>query len=460
MKGYQRLKWNLQRYFLDFDKLIFVTELRKLFMEQIHTPKHSSFYVVGLNYKKADAEIRGQFTVPADAQPLLLAQAKAAGIESLMINSTCNRTEIYGFAEHPYQLIKLICDHSNGTAEAFQKVGYVYKSSDAVTHVFRVATGLDSQILGDFEIISQIKFACNQSRSFGLINTFLDRLVNAVIQASKRIKNETDLSTGATSVSFAAVQYILRNVPEVSQKNILLFGTGKIGRNTCENLIKHTKNKHITLINRTKEKAERIAGKFNLTVKDFSELQAEIQQSDVLVVATGAQNPTVDVNILNLRKPLLILDLSVPKNVDANVLQTQGVSLIHMDELSKITDDTLEKRRAQIPAAERILEEVKQEFLEWTKVRKFAPTISALKQKLQEIKNSEIDFQSKKLNGFNEEQAEIISNRIIQKITTHFANHLKDDDTSVEESIFLINKIFQLEQTPETEQKASVSFSN
>ncbi|MFY7665245.1 MAG: glutamyl-tRNA reductase, partial [Flavobacterium sp.] len=233
-----------------------------------------------------------------------------------------------------------------------------------------------------------------------------------------------------------------------------------IGRNTCENLIKHTKNKHITLINRTKEKAERIAGKFNLTVKDFSELQAEIQQSDVLVVATGAQNPTVDANILNLRKPLLILDLSVPKNVDANVLQTQGVSLIHMDELSKITDDTLEKRRAQIPAAERILEEVKQEFLEWTKVRKFAPTIGALKQKLQEIKNSEIDFQSKKLSGFNEEQAEIISNRIIQKITTHFANHLKDDDTSVEESIFLINKIFQLEQTPETEQKASISFSN
>ena len=115
----------------------------------------------------------------------------------------------------------------------------------------------------------------------------MERLINAVIQASKRIKNDTELSTGATSVSFASVQYILKNVPDVSDKNILLFGTGKIGRNTCENLIKHTQNKHITLINRTKNKAEEIAGKFDLTVKDYANIQEEINQADILVVATG-----------------------------------------------------------------------------------------------------------------------------------------------------------------------------
>jgi glutamyl-tRNA reductase len=126
-----------------------------------------------------------------------------------------------------------------------------------------------------------------------LLNSFTERLINSVIQASKRIKNETELSSGATSVSFAAVQYIMTNVKNVSDKNILLFGTGKIGRNTCENLVKHTKNSHITLINRTKTKAEEVAGKFNLIVKDYHTLKEEINTSDIVIVATGAQNPTV-----------------------------------------------------------------------------------------------------------------------------------------------------------------------
>ena len=414
------------------------------YMENNNVPKHLYFYSVGLSYKKADAEVRGQFSLDAVAKTRLLEQAKNDGIESLIVTSTCNRTEIYGFAEHPFQLIKLICDNSNGSVDAFQKVGFVYKNQEAINHMFRVGTGLDSQILGDFEIISQIKTCFAHSKSMGLVNSFLERLVNAVIQASKRIKNETEISSGATSVSFASVQYILKNVEDISNKSILLFGTGKIGRNTCENLVKHTKNEHITLINRTKDKAEKLAGKLNLIVKDYSELHLELQKADVVVVATGAQNPTVDKAILNLKKPLLILDLSIPKNVHENVEELEGVTLIHMDYLSQLTDETLENRKLHIPAAEAIIEEIKEEFVIWMKGRKFAPTINALKEKLNAIKNSELDFQSKKIADFNEEQAEIISNRIIQKITTHFANHLKDDDTMVDESIEWIEKVFKI----------------
>ena len=414
-------------------------------MENFNAPKHHYFYAVGLSYKKADAEIRGQFSLDTKAKTKVLEQAKKEGIESLIVTSTCNRTEIYGFAEHPFQLIKLICENSNGSVEAFQKVGFVYKSQEAVNHMFRVATGLDSQILGDFEIISQIKSSFNESKSLGLINTFLDRLINAVIQTSKKIKNETDISTGATSVSFASVQYIIKNVENIGNKNILLFGTGKIGRNTCENLVKHTKNEHITLINRTKDKAEKLAGKLNLIVKDYSELHLELQKADVVVVATGAQNPTIDKAILNLKKPLLILDLSIPKNVHENVKDLKEVTLIHLDHLSQMTDETLEKRKAHIPAAEAIIEEIKEDFLNWTKARKFAPTIHALKEKLNSIKEGELNFQRKKISNFDEEQAELISNRIIQKITNHFANHLKDDNTMVEESIEWIEKIFQIE---------------
>ena len=414
------------------------------YMENNNVPKHLYFYSVGLSYKKADAEVRGQFSLDAVAKTRLLEQAKPEGIESLIVTSTCNRTEIYGFAEHPFQLIKLICDNSNGSVDAFQKVGFVYKNQEAINHLFRVGTGLDSQILGDFEIISQIKTSFTHSKSMGLANTFMERLVNAVIQASKKIKNETEISSGATSVSFASVQYIMKNVEDIGNKNILLFGTGKIGRNTCENLVKHTKNEHITLINRTKDKAEKLAGKLNLIVKDYSELHLELQKADVVVVATGAQNPTVDKAILNLKKPLLILDLSIPKNVHENVEDLDGVTLIHMDYLSQLTDETLENRKLHIPAAEAIIEEIKEEFVVWMKGRKFAPTINALKEKLNAIKDSELNFQSKKITDFNEAQAEIISNRIIQKITTHFANHLKDDDTMVDESIEWIEKVFKI----------------
>jgi glutamyl-tRNA reductase len=406
--------------------------------------KHPSFYAIGLSYKKADAEMRGKFSLDEQAKTNLLLQAKAEGIESLIVTSTCNRTEIYGFSQHPFQLIKLLCENSQGTVEDFQKVAYVYKNREALQHIFRVGTGLDSQILGDFEIISQIKQSFIESKNLGIANSYMERLVNAVIQASKKVKNETEISSGATSVSFASVQYIMNTIPDIGNKNILLFGTGKIGRNTCENLVKHTKNDHIVLINRTKEKAEKIAGKFNLVVKEYADLQLEIQKADVLVVATGAQNPTVDAAILKLKKPLLILDLSIPKNVNENVKEVEGVSLVHLDYLSQVTDETIEKRKEHIPAAEKIISTILEEFLTWSKARKFAPTIHSLKAKLATIKDSELNYQRKKLENFNEEQAEIISNRIIQKITTHFANHLKDEETMVDESIEWIEKVFQL----------------
>jgi len=414
-------------------------------MEKNQGAKHHYFYSVGLSYKKADAAIRGKFSLDALAKNNLLQQAKNEGIPALIVTSTCNRTEIYGYAEHPFQLIKLLCENSQGTVEEFQKVAYVFKNQDAINHIFRVGTGLDSQILGDFEIISQLKNGFIESKAMDLTNAFLERLVNSVIQASKKIKTDTDISSGATSVSFASVQYIIKNVPDIGNKNILLFGTGKIGRNTCENLVKHTKNEHITLINRTKDKAEKLAGKLNLIVKDHSELHLELQKADVVIVATGAQNPTVDKAILNLKKPMLILDLSIPKNVHENVTEIEGVTLIHLDHLSQMTDETLENRKLHIPAAEAIIEVIKNEFMVWTKSRKFAPTIHALKEKLNAIKEAELNFQSKKLTDFNEEQAEIISNRIIQKITTHFANHLKDEDTMVDESIEWIEKVFQIE---------------
>ncbi|MCL4120460.1 UNVERIFIED_CONTAM: hypothetical protein GTU68_040048 [Idotea baltica] len=419
-------------------------------MKGYHLSKHSSFYTIGLNYKKADAVIRGKFSLNDASTNNLLVQAKEIGLDGILATSTCNRTELHGFAQHPFQLIKLLCDNTKGSVEEFQEVAYVYKNNEAISHLFKVGTGLDSQILGDFEIISQLRSSFNRSKKHGLANPFIERLCNSVIQASKRIKNETEISSGATSVAFASVQYILRNIPDISQKNILLFGTGKIGRNTCENLIKHTKNNHITLINRTKDKAEKIAGKFNLVVKDYGDLQTEIRNSDVLIVATGAQSPTISKELIYNKKPLLILDLSIPKNVSDDVSELENITLIHLDHLSQMTDETLERRKLFVPHAETIIKEVKGEFSQWLETRKFAPVIKALKQKLNTMKDEELDYQSKKRTDFDAQQADVISGRIIQKITKQFANHLKGDNVDSDTSLELIQKVFQLELDPVT----------
>lgn len=406
----------------------------------------TTFYAIGVSYRKADASTRGYFSLSNEAIENLLVEAQETGIEGLTVISTCNRTELYGFADHPYQLIKLLCKHANGSLEAFERIAYVYKNNEAQEHLFKVGTGLDSQILGDFEIIGQLKVAFKRSKKLGLINAFMERLVNAVIQASKRIKNETRLSSGATSVSFTSAQYLMEHVADRNAKKILLFGTGKIGRNTCENLVKHTVNKQITLINRTKDKAELIAGRFDLVVRDYAQLEEEIAQADVLIVATGAQLPTVSKNLICTSKPLIILDLSIPRNVHENVKDLPNVTLVHLDELSKMTNRTLENRELYIPTAQAIITEVHEEFIAWKNARKFAPTLRALKTKLATLKDAEIKNTRTKIEGFNQDQAHLVADKIIQKITGHFANHLRDEDENTDEAIVLLQKIFKLEE--------------
>jgi len=265
-----------------------------------------------------------------------------------------------------------------------------------------------------------------------MVNGFSERLVNAVIQSSKRIKTETDLSSGATSVSFASVHYILENVKEVPQKNILLFGTGKIGRNTCENLIKHTQNDQIVLVNRSEESAQRVAGKFNLVVKNINQLKAEIAHSDIMIVATGSQDITVNASMVPKDKPLLILDLSVPSNVDPELNDLENVTLVNLDELSQLTNDTLKKREQFIPKANEILTQVETEFLEWISHRKFAPTLKALKQKL--------------LNGQQKEQGEVQEfSQIVYRLTGKVANYLKENPSKADQTMALLQDVYQLD---------------
>ncbi len=402
-------------------------------------------YNVGLSYKKADVHTRGKFSISKENQLLLLEEAKQSGIDGLFVLSTCNRTEITGFAEHPFQLIKLLCKFSNGTVDEFIKVSNVYKNKEAIHHLFKLATGLESQILGDYEIVGQLKQSFKQSKKLKATNAYLERLTNLALQASKKVKNKTKLSSGTTSVSYAAVQYIIKNLPDYNSKNILVFGLGKMGKHTCKNLAEYTKNKSVCLINRTASKAiDFVKEHSNIKVAKYEELSREIEKADILIVSTGASEPTVTKEMVSSNKELLILDLSMPKNVEVELNGFEKITLVNVDELSTITDETLAMRKQEIPKAELIIDIYKDQFMEWLNHRRFTPAITALKQSLEEIKVNEIDFHRKKIKDFDVNQAEIITSRFIQKITTQFVKHLKDENTTPSQSIEVMQKVFSL----------------
>ena len=402
-----------------------------------------SLSCIGVSYKKADVASRGQFSLSLRAQQKVLEAAQANQIQSITVHSTCNRTELYAHGAETKELVELLCAFSQGNPDVFSKIGYVLKDQDALNHLFRVGTGLDSQILGDFEIIAQLKKSFIRSKKMGLLDSLFERLFNSVIQASKRIKNETQISSGTTSVSYASVRYILDHIGNPDQKNILLFGMGKIGRNTCENLVKHTQNDHIVLINRTRKRAEKMAGKFKLIVKDYADLPVEIRKADIIIVATGAEKPTLSKSLIHTESPLLVLDLSIPKNVDDDVLDLPNVTRIHIDELSRFTDNTLAERQKEIPKAEAIIEEVVEEFTNWLGTRSFAPTVQALKQMMEKLEQQALAQHQKKHPHLKSEEATLLSQHLIQKITNRVANHMRNSDNTAE-SVKTIQDVFNI----------------
>jgi glutamyl-tRNA reductase len=397
-------------------------------------PTRDNFYCIGVSYKKADAALRGRFSITSKAIPFLLDDAKSKGIDSLVLSSTCNRTELYAQAPNCELLVELLCKHSEGSIQDFKIAGNTYEGAEAISHLFFVGTGLDSQILGDFEIISQLKKSFKISKKSNMLSPYMERMFNGVLNASKRIKTETELSSGATSVSYVSVRYMLDTFANLDNKKIVLFGLGKIGRNTCENLVKHTKNTSITLINRTRERAEQLAGKFDIEVKD---------KADVLVVATGAEKPTIAKSLIHTDKPLLILDLSMPKNVNPNVLELPNVSLLHLDELSKMSDKTLTERKKHVPHAKEIIAQSVEEFNQWLETRKFTPALVAVKKLMEDIQLQELEAHRKKNPSLDTDSALAVSDRLIQKLTNRMATHLRTSENAGE-SVKALKTLFNV----------------
>ena len=348
-------------------------------------PLHQ-FFVAGVNYKKTDAAVRGQFAVSHAQYTAILERAAAAGVRELFVISTCNRTEIYGLADSARQLINLLCAETSGDVEVFRKLCYVKQGIEAVRHLFSVGAGLDSQILGDYEIVGQLKLAIRFAKERGGIGGFTERLFNTVLQSSKQIKTETGLSGGTISVAFAAIRFLQEQLKgDTSNKKILLLGAGKIGRNTCRNLVDYMGDNQITLINRTEEKATALALELGLLSTPYAFLQQELDAADIVIVATDADKPVICTHHLSGNSHKILVDLSIPNNIEPAAGGLPHITLINVDGLSTLNDATLQNRLAEVPKAEAIIVEHMHEFCQWLQLRNHVPVLKAVKQKLKDM---------------------------------------------------------------------------
>lgn len=403
--------------------------------------KTANFAVLSVSFEKADAETRGKFAFFDENIKNFVSEIHNENLGDAFVVSTCNRTEIYTTSQNYLLIAELYCKTIGVSLTEFMQYVNILKHEEALNHLFRVAAGLESQIIGDFEIIGQIKNAYHRfKKEKKNSNPFLERAINSAIQISKRIKNETGISNGAASVSYAAVHYILKNQRQISDKNILLLGVGEIGQNTVENLVKHVYKPKVKVANRTSDKAEKIAEKYKIPHIEFENLQEELAQTDILIVATGAQHPIINKSHFPNGKETLVIDLSIPNNVEKNITENTNVSLVDVDQLSLHISETMVQRQKEIPKAENIIKEMTKDFLEWEKKRKLAPNIHHFKAVLKNMERNEMHNIHKK-HKYVEVTDMQLSDKMIQKITNRFAKYIIDNPWKAEEISKLMHEI-------------------
>ncbi|MBX2921776.1 MAG: glutamyl-tRNA reductase [Chitinophagaceae bacterium] len=345
------------------------------------------FVVIGINYHKADTATRSNFAVCSSKQELITVSALAGGLKDVIVLSTCNRTEVYGIAP-PDVLIEILCKATGNPAAVFQQHGYRLVGMQAVEHLFKVASGLDSQIIGDYEILMQLKKAAKYAKENGLLSSLTDRLVNFALQASKRIKSETKLSTGTVSVAYAAIEVIKEKVTAIGQKSILLVGAGKFGCNVAKNICEYFPGARVKITNRTLQKARDFAELHGLEYVPFENIKTVAEESDILIASTTAEEFTITRDFFEDQKLRLLLDLSVPKSIDPAIAGQTGITLMDVDQISCILDRTLAMRKAEIPQALAIIKETLGEFVEWHKLFIHRGFLGEVKSKLYELSAS------------------------------------------------------------------------
>jgi len=420
--------------------------------------EYLQFRSVGISYKTAPLEIREQIALNEDeAKGLMLKVQEFFGGTDILVVSTCNRTEIYynAAANCNVDIAKLLLIQKGLTnTEAYLPYFIDYTDQNqAARHLFEVATGLHSQVVGDMQIPNQVKHAYQWSVDLGMAGPFLHRLLHTIFFANKRVAQETSFRDGAASTSYVAVELIEHATALKANPSILVLGVGEIGTDVCRNL-KEKEYTNITVINRTRAKAEQLANELGFGVADFENVEEEILKADVVISSILRDEPFINKALLQ-KKPLhsfkYVVDLSVPRSVSADAEQVPGVIVYNIDNIQAKANEALDRRLASVPQVHTIIDQALEEFSDWSKEMVVSPTIQKLKNALEQIRQEEMARFMKNLSEDEATKIDKITSSMMQKIIKLPVLQLKAacKRGEAETLIDVLNDLFNLEQQPE-----------
>lgn len=408
--------------------------------------------VVGLSHKSAPVYIREKFALNKEEYTdLSRTILKNKNIDELVIISTCNRTELYFTTEECcspgafHIIFHYLKEHINENAD-IESHFYRYETEQAVNHLFRVISGLESMVLGEYQIVSQIKEAIGHAEEIGSAGKILTRLFHKALETGKQVRTKTALSSGAFSVSYAAVEKCNSIFEQLPDKKILLIGAGETGELVIKNLAKKG-CQNIVVSNRTTSKAEELARRFGGHVQNFKELKEGIREADIVVSSISCKQPLITPELLhteNSNKQTVFIDLGVPRNIDHKVAEVENVALYNVDDLEEVVAQNMEKKKTYISTAERIIKKKSHEFADWLSIQNLSPAIQNIILGVNEINQSELAVFRKFHNKEEYQNMEKYGKHIAEKLVKSMIRNLKtiSDNGRKTEYIKVINDLF------------------
>ncbi|MBE9215898.1 glutamyl-tRNA reductase [Plectonema cf. radiosum LEGE 06105] len=376
--------------------------------------------VVGLSHKTAPVEIREKLSIPEPQTEGAIAHLLSyPSIEEVTVLSTCNRLEIYIVTQESEQGIRevtqFLSEHSKLPVMSLRPHLFILLHEDAVMHLMRVSAGLDSLVLGEGQIMAQVKTTHKIGQQYKGIKTVLNKLFKQAITAGKRVRSETSIGTGAVSISSAAVELAQMKVQNLAAVRVAIVGAGKMSRLLVQHLVSKGAGE-ICILNRSIAKAEELAKQFsacNIQIETLDKMMQVINVSDLIFTSTSATEPILDRSKLELilepTRPLMLFDISVPRNVDSNVNELNNVQAFNVDDLKAVVAQNQESRRQMAQEAVSILEQEVEAFDIWWRSLETVSTISSLRNKIETIREQELEKALSRLGSeFGEKHQEVI----------------------------------------------------
>jgi glutamyl-tRNA reductase len=417
--------------------------------------------VVGLNYRTAPVEIRERLTFDENnlRNAMQSLQNKKSILENIII-STCNRTEIYAVVDQlhtgRYYIKEFLAEWFGMEQSEFSPYLFVYEQDGAIEHLFKVACGLDSMVLGETQILGQVRTSFLIGQEVNTTGTVFNHLFKQAITVAKRAHSETEIGANAVSISYAAVELAKKIFGSLENKHVLILGAGKMGELAIQNL--HSNGaKKVTVINRTYQKAEDLASRFSGVAKTLKELQCALVDADILISSTGAKDFVVTKEMMDMvsdlrkGKPLFMVDIAVPRDLDPGIADLENMFLYDIDDLEGIVEANLQERKK---AAEKIMLNIEEEivlFKQWLNTLGVVPVISALRVKALEIQQETMNSIERKLPHLSEREI-----KVLNKHTKSIINQLLKDPilqakeipsrNDADKALDLFVKIFNIEE--------------